>query len=114
MGHFMNKRIRLRRCDNSTKIEIDKDFVFEEDNLEIKYFDDDYFTTLKDISIIIFEMAPSGVVHQLANELSKRNGFYSPKQYEQVLLEIFKEYKNLSDEDALISFDNTPNLNLEK
>jgi hypothetical protein len=60
--------------------------------------------TLKDLSIIMYKLFPCGVQHQLCFELSKYLGVDDPEHIDDVLSSIFREYKDLSDEEAYNRF----------
>ena len=71
----------------------------------------EYFSTLKDISIIMNQMVGVGVTWQLANELSKRLNIQNPELISETLFKIFREYSNLSDEEAFQRHEDNPKLN---
>lgn len=67
-------------------------------------------STLKDISIIMEWMVGIGVTWQLANELSERLKINNPALISDILFDIFKEYSSLSDEDAFKRHEESPKL----
>jgi len=68
-------------------------------------------STLKDISIIMNQMVGQGVTWQLANELSDRLNIDDPYKVLNILREIFREYGNLSENDAFEKYEKSPKLN---
>jgi hypothetical protein len=71
--------------------------------------------TLRDISIIMYEMVGQGVKWQLAGELANRLGL-NPYDITTAIGEIIKEYSQLSEQEALNRFYDAPKLpyNFEK
>lgn len=65
---------------------------------------------MKDISIIIRQMVGQGVTWQLANELSNRLNIHDSYIVLNILHEIFKEYGNLSEEEAFEKYEKSPKL----
>lgn len=68
------------------------------------------YATLKDIAIIMYSMVGHGVNWELSNELSKRLEFHNPALISNVLSEIFKEYYEMSEEDAMERHEISPRL----
>jgi phospholipase C len=75
--------------------------------------DDNYYdhpSTLRDIAIVLYQMVGCGVTWQLANELSNRLNINNPTLVNDVISELFKEYENLSDDEAYEKWENFPKL----
>lgn len=73
--------------------------------------DNDYPSTLKDISIIMEAMVGHGITWQLAYELSQRlRTCNNPYEISETLSDIFYEYFNMSEEEAWQKFESYPRL----
>lgn len=79
--------------------------VFDEDNEESFRY-----STLRDVAIIMHSMVGEGVEWELANELSKRLGIHNPALVAHVISETFKEYYEMSEEEAMGKNDLAPRL----
>jgi len=66
------------------------------------------FPTLKDLSIILYAMMGQGVGWQLADELSQRLGLTDPRLVAETIFDICKEYVEISDEEAMLRYNNAP------
>jgi hypothetical protein len=88
----------------------------ERNNVEIiNAWDDDNEengipSTLKDVSMIFWSMVGQGVTWQLANELSDRLEINDPRKVSKILFDIFKEYSELSEDEACSRQENSPKL----
>lgn len=96
------KRIRLH-CLDQTIIEIQKQYLGDNSNIKVDYFDDgsdNYYTpTLRDICIILYEMMGQGVTWQLADEIAK-NFHLNPYELERFLADMCYEYSKMDEEKA--------------
>jgi hypothetical protein len=104
-------------CNNDIKlILVDTRLFGEENNLEvISAWDDEnedsYIpSNLKDISIIMRSMVGQGVTWQLASVLSEKLNINNPALVSDVLFSIFREYSELSDEEAFDKYESSPKL----
>lgn len=65
-------------------------------------------STLKDISLVMWGMVGCGVTWQLAGELSKRLNLENPRLVSDTLFDIFREYVELSDDEAFARREASP------
>lgn len=111
------RKIRLQTpCSSDTKLVIiDNRFPFEKNRLKIiSAYDEnneDVFIpqTLRDVSIVMESMVGSGVMKQLAIELSTEVPYVSPQMALSALAKIFRKYYKMSEEEANVKWEELEN-----
>lgn len=103
----------MRTCrldlSNRIKLVIRKSLINEENILIIDSWDkdnpeNDMPVTLKDISIILYAMTGCGVTRLFAQELARRLEIADFEPVEQEMVNVFRHYFEMSDDEALDRF----------
>lgn len=87
--------------------------IFDTSNWYYENDIDFVIPTLKDIAIVMYAMAPCGAQHSLSLALAEKFGL-DPYEVEDALEEIFKEWRNMTDEEAYNKFLHQKNLNIDE
>jgi hypothetical protein len=111
------KKVRLQTpCSGDTKLVIiDNRFPFEKKRIKIiSAYDEgneDVFApqTLRDVAIVMESMVGSGVMKQLAIEISSEIPNISPQTAINALVKIFRTYYKMSEEEANKKWDELEN-----